>query len=81
MLRGEAFAVLQRRDFVIDRELGKASGGEQKLQIRRRTICRGRARGRRHGLTQHLSSVDAAVFVPFDETAAKPTGADRRHIE
>ena len=53
----------------------EASGDEQKLQIRRRTICRSRARGRRHGLTQHLSSVDAAVFVPFGEAAAK--GGDK----
>lgn len=49
--RGEALAALRRHNFVIDREFRKASGDEEELQIRRRTISRGRASGCSNRLT------------------------------
>ena len=36
--RGESLAVLQRRHLVVDRLLRNAAGGEQELQVGRRTV-------------------------------------------
>ena len=80
----ETFAVLQRRDFVIDRELGKRSGDEQKLHIRCRTSHQGpceTATQQRNSDPRNCHSVDAPMFVPFGEAAAKPVGSDCRQIE
>jgi hypothetical protein len=71
MSRRKALAVLQRRDFVIDRLIRKRARQKHELHRGRRAIAGDGPRRGCERLAEQLTAVDATVFVDFAQTATK----------
>src|SRR5271156_4318548 len=69
--RRKAFAVLERGDFVVDRQVWKRAREKHELHGRRRPVGGNGPSSRGERLAEQLSTIDASVLVDFGEAAAK----------